>query len=188
LNKGKLVHWWHGDGAFVDFFNPKAKKWFTNMMDRVLDMGFDGWKCDGADPLIYLLRPWAYSPALKRYIRYHEYADQYYGTFYNYTLTRNPEGLIMSRPVDSAKGLAFLNYSPKYVMFMGWVGDQHNDIEGLRQAMINVIHSASQNYLNFGFDIGGYKTNGPSQKWLFLRWAQMGAMVPFMENGGNGIH
>jgi hypothetical protein len=38
------------------------------MMDRVLDMGFDGWKCDGADPLIVELRPWAYSAAKKRYI------------------------------------------------------------------------------------------------------------------------
>jgi hypothetical protein len=34
----------------------------------------------------------------------------------------------MSRPVDSYQGLGFLNYSPKYVMFMGWVGDQKNDL------------------------------------------------------------
>ena len=30
-------------------------------MDKVLDMGIDGWKCDGADPLIYKLKPWPYS-------------------------------------------------------------------------------------------------------------------------------
>lgn len=70
LNHGKVVKWWHGHGAFVDFANPEAKKWFTSLMDRVLDMGFDGWKCDGADPLILLLRPWPYSPKLKRYITY----------------------------------------------------------------------------------------------------------------------
>lgn len=22
LNNGKLVHWWHGKGSFLDFFNP----------------------------------------------------------------------------------------------------------------------------------------------------------------------
>ena len=38
------------------------------MMDKVLDMGVDGWKCDGADPLIYLLKPFPYSAAKKRFI------------------------------------------------------------------------------------------------------------------------
>ena len=28
LNKGKTAKWWHGEGAFIDFFNPAAKKWF----------------------------------------------------------------------------------------------------------------------------------------------------------------
>lgn len=94
----------------------------------------------------------------------------------------------MARPVDSYKGVLYVNYAPKYVMFMGWVGDQHNDVDGFRYAMENVIHSASQNYLNFGFDIGGYKTNGDSKKYLFLRWVQIGSLLPFMENGGNGNH
>lgn len=46
--------------------------------------------------------------------------------------------------------------------------------------MINIIHSASRGYLNFGFDIGGYKSRGPTQKFLFIRWAQVGALLPFM--------
>jgi hypothetical protein len=40
-------------------------------MDKILDLGFDGWKCDGADPLIVLLRPWPYSPHKKRYVGLH---------------------------------------------------------------------------------------------------------------------
>ena len=71
MNNGKTIKWWHGNGAFVDFFNPDAKKWFTSLMDRILDMGIDGWKCDGTDPLVYLEKPWAYSHAKKRYIAYH---------------------------------------------------------------------------------------------------------------------
>ena len=117
-----------------------------------------------------------------------EYSNQYYGTFYNYTLTKNPSGLIMSRPVDGQLGVSFINYSPINVMFMGWVGDQYNDVAGFKAAMENIIHSASQGYLNFGFDIGGYKTRGESQKYLFLRWVQIGALLPFMENGGGGKH
>lgn len=138
--------------------------------------------------MIYLLRPMPYSAQLKRYVRYREYADQYYGTFYNYTKSRNPDALIMSRPVDSFKSNFFLGYSPKYVMFAGWVGDQHNTVDGFRAAMVNVIHSASRGYLNFGFDIGGYKSNKQTQKWLFNRWVQLGSLLPFMENGGGGQH
>ena len=86
----------------------------------------------------------------------------------------------MSRPVDCYEGVACLKYAPKNVMFMGWVGDQANSKIGFQHAMKSIIHSASENYLNFGFDIGGYKDPAPSQKYIFLRWAQVGAFLPFM--------
>lgn len=49
----------------------------------------------------------------------------------------------MARPVDSFQGIGYLKYAPKYVMFSGWVGDQHNDVPGFTYAMENIIHSAS---------------------------------------------
>ena len=70
-------------------------------MDKVINIGIDGWKCDGTDPMTVLLRPWPYSSHLKRYILPQEYSNQYYGTFYNYTKSKNPNTLIMARPVDS---------------------------------------------------------------------------------------
>jgi alpha-glucosidase (family GH31 glycosyl hydrolase) len=42
-------------------------------------------------------------------------------------------------------------------MFSGWVGDQDSSADGLRSAMYNVVKSAWHGYLNFGFDIGGYR-------------------------------
>lgn len=52
---------------------------------------------------------------------------------------------------------------------------------------MNVLHSASKGYLSFGFDIGGYRGQAIS-KAIYLRWMQTGALLPFMENGGNGKH
>jgi alpha-glucosidase (family GH31 glycosyl hydrolase) len=86
----------------------------------------------------------------------------------------------MARRVDSFQHKAYLAYAPKYVMFSGWVGDQHADFDGLRQAAANVLHSAWKGYLNFGFDIGGYKTSSHSSRNVFIRWAQFGSVVPFM--------
>lgn len=28
LNNGKLIKWWHGKGAFLDYTNPDALKWW----------------------------------------------------------------------------------------------------------------------------------------------------------------
>ncbi len=45
--------------------------------------------------------------------------------------------------------------------------------------MINIIHSASKGYLNFGSDIGGYRGQNISKN-IYLRWVQLGSLVPFM--------
>lgn len=72
-------------------------------------------------------------------------------------------------------------------MYSGWVGDQDSSYDGLRYAMKNIFQSAWRGYLNFGFDIGGYRGQNISKQG-FLRYAQVGALLPLMENGGNGRH
>ena len=103
----------------------------------------------------------------------------------------------MSRPVDGVLKFPkleflYLSYAPNDVMFSGWVGDQHGDWDGLKEALTNIIRSAFKGYLNFGSDIGGYKTDSGSKlgrtKEVFTRWFQFGALMPLMENGGAGEH
>jgi alpha-glucosidase (family GH31 glycosyl hydrolase) len=125
FNEEALIKWWHGNGGLLDYSNPEARNWWHSQLDKLLDLGIDGWKCDGTDPYLELVvGPRGFSGPMSL----PEYQDLYYGDFYNYTLSKNPDGLIMSRPVDSfqvSKGQisAFLPFSPKYVMFSGWVGD-----------------------------------------------------------------
>ena len=54
-------------------------------------------------------------------------------------------------------------------------------------ALANVFWSSWYNYTNFGSDIGGYR-GGQRTPELLLRWAQVGAFLPLMENGGNNAH
>lgn len=97
----------------------------------------------------------------------------------------------MSRPVDgiplTGNTKYFMKFSPKYVMYSGWVGDQDPTFDGLKDAMSNIIWSAWYNYTNFGSDIGGYR-GGKRTGELLIRWAQMGAFMPLMENGGENSH
>lgn len=93
----------------------------------------------------------------------------------------------MSRPVDTD-----LDYSPKDVVFMGWVGDEDGTYDGLKTALRYMLESGRRGYVGFGSDIGGYRSNPNATqgrtKELFLRWAAVGALSSFMENGGNGEH
>jgi hypothetical protein len=188
------LRWWHGTGGLLDYTNSTTRAWWeAQMAAHVLggggEGGIDGWKCDGTDPyVIELITPRGSNGAE---ITYQAYADWYYNHSLYFTRTLKPDALIWSRPVDAfpiALNIsAFLTYSPKNVMFSGWVGDQDPTFEGLRAAMINIFESAWQNFTNFGSDTGGYRLGNRSRE-VFVRWSQLNAFLPLFENGGNGDH
>jgi len=188
LSNGRTVKWWHGYGAFIDYDNPEGMKWWHAAMNKVIHMGLDGWKTDGTDPFIFELGiAWGH----KGIVSQRDYANAYYRDFFYHTRNINPEALIMARPVDSLNNLLYWKFAPRDVVFSGWVGDQDPTFAGLRAALRNMFHSAWNNYVNFGSDIGGYRS-GPGvlgrTKTLFIRWAQLGAFCPLMENGGQKEH
>ena len=65
---------------------------------QALDLGIDGWKCDGTDPYILeLVIPIGREGVVTR----RKYSDDYYGDFFNYTRQKlGSDRLIMSRPAD----------------------------------------------------------------------------------------
>ena len=54
------------------------------------------------------------------------------------------------------------------------------------RALKSIFISAHTGYATVGFDIGGggYSGTGSPDKNLFIRWAQLGSLMPIMENGG----
>lgn len=191
-----IIHWWKGDGSMIDFFNPAAVAWWKTQMDKTLNLGIDGWKCDGTDYSI-LLGNSTYSPGAGATVSRIDYSHAYYNLFYNYTRQRlGNDRIIMSRPVDNY-GYSFItdpnlvSFTPRDIGFACWVGDQDATFSGMKNALDNMYQSNVNNYLAFGSDIGGYRDqpvpNGRSTD-LFTRWAQLGAFCPLMENGGGGEH
>ncbi len=189
LSGGKTVPWWGGQGALLDYTNPEAVQWWHSQMDNILDMGIDCWKVDGTDPMVLLLLPATGFDG--SWISWAEYRDQCYRDFFEYTRARlGKDRVIMARPVDDQVlriGLPLV-YTSRDVNFYGWVGDNDNDWGGLQHALNNMFSSAQFNFVSYGSDIGGFRSDGEMFKDVFIRWSQLGALCPIMENGGNGEH
>jgi alpha-glucosidase (family GH31 glycosyl hydrolase) len=66
-----------------------------------------------------------------------------------------------------------------------WGGDQTGDLHGLRAAIRSAATAGLGGYSTWGSDIGGYISEGLRPD-VFIRWAQLGAISPVFEVGGNG--
>jgi hypothetical protein len=71
---------------------------------------------------------------------------------------------VWSRPVDSFANWIYLDLSPRYVTFSGWVGDQDPTFDGLLDALNNMLRSAWAKAVSFGSDTGGYRCCGSTDK------------------------
>ena len=188
VNDGRTLEWWKGPGAFIDFWNPDAMDWWNAQVDSILDMGIDGWKTDGSCFMMWI---WGAVSTYDGVKSVKEYQEAYYRYFFEHTREKlGKDRVITARPVDTY-GIPFIaapTFAPHDVNFAGWVGDQDPTWNGLNAAMQNMFASAYRGYVNFGSDIGGYRGDDIREKELFIRWAQIGALTPIMENGGSGEH
>jgi len=188
-----VIDWWKGQGSLIDYWNPEAVAWWHELLDKTLATDIDGWKCDGLD---YNAIRIPYSPGAGRTIDRLEYSHAYYRDFHDYTREQlGKDRLNTLRPIDNygaGIGGDVAAFGPVDITWAGWVGDQDATFEGLVAALDNMYWSADYGYVAFGSDIGGYRANGEGpqgrSKEVFLRWAQQGAFVPVMENGGGGRH
>jgi alpha-glucosidase (family GH31 glycosyl hydrolase) len=166
--------WWKGTGIHVDITNPAAANWWNGLLGDVLGDGIDGWKLDrGADYIGDPIRTMAGS------ISATDFKKRLSADFYDYTTTKDPNGIVMVRPYAAAQGLIGSDLSKCSV---GWVGDHDGGFAGIATQMNDVYTSAQMGYGAPGVEVGGY-VNAPSKDSL-IRYAEFGALTPLMENGG----
>jgi alpha-glucosidase (family GH31 glycosyl hydrolase) len=197
-----IVKWWKPVRcSLIDFYNPDAVAWWKSLMDKTLNTGIDGWKCDGSDFLLYDLqsfKQYFYSPYLHANIpNRNDYSDKYYRTIQDYSRAKlGSDRIVMSRPIDNY-GYPFsgatVAFTPTDMGYALWVGDQDATFAGMKAALNNMYQSDAYGYLSSGSDIGGYRTDNSypttgRSKELFIRWAQLGTFCGLMENGGGGEH
>lgn len=179
--------------SFLDLSHPDALEWLKDKISTLIQMGVDGWKLDYVQKFMPMEFDTFTGPMTLR-----QYSDLYYNTFYEETqrsmnlYRQGQQAMIMARSNDPLFGDPQRLNSlivQKEINTSGWLGDQIPSWGSIGlDACIKGIYQASKDgHLATGFDIGGYSGAQP-EKELLIRWAQFGALVPIMQNGGKNEH
>lgn|GEM_PF-142174 len=191
VNDGQLYSWWKGRGAGVDFFSPRARAWWHEQQNRVLDAGIDGWKLDFGES--YVTGTTVRTAAGDR--AHQEYSEAYYRDFLAYGVQRRGRDFVtMVRPWDESYQFPGRFFARREHAPVAWVGDNRRDWIGLEDALDHMFRSAAAGYVMIGSDVGGYldrddrnlMTEVPFDAVNFARWTAVGAMSPFMQLHGRG--
>ncbi len=178
-SEGEIIKWMKGHGVHIDFTNPEAVDWWHEQVDKVLDMGIDGWKVDAS--AIFLEDSVLTS---KGYLTQQEFRYLYYMDIFEYTKSKNPESIIYTYgQVNSGTRKGTINLPPVQNSDAQWSGDFKGDFKGMAEQLLSLYNSAEADYIAPACEIGGY-SGSPSSKKELIRYTQLASVVPVMVNGG----
>jgi alpha-glucosidase (family GH31 glycosyl hydrolase) len=194
IDDGEAYGWWKGKGAYVDFWNPRARTWWHQQQDQVLDAGIDGWKLDFGENYITNASPKTYEGVKTL----QEYSERYYEDYLAYgRKKRGADFITMVRAWDESYEWKGRFYARKEHGPVFWMGDNTRDWAGLEDALDHQATSAKAGYSVVGSDIGGYLDRSdkqltgegvviPFDTLNFARWIASSALSPFMQLHGRG--
>lgn len=178
--------------ALLDFTNPAAVRWWGAELDKIFNMGFDGFEQDFGEEVM---------------VGMHFYNGQAGATMHNeydvlYMLaTRDAmEAYEHSHPgrtlwFDNRAGFSGTPGSAAYeaANFPGDEATNWGQASGLASLTEDMLSRAIGGAYGYGTDIGGYSsyTTPCTTKRLFLRWAEWAVLSPVFRlhgAGGCGLH
>lgn len=161
--------------ATIDLTRPEGVAWFQDLLRRTLALGYDGWMHDFGE---YTRRTWKFGDGRQ--------GDEVHNHFPVLSAKAAHDLLEKERPGDF---LFFVRSgytgSAQYVPAV-WGGDPEatfDETQGLPAMLRGGINLGMSGVPMWGSDISGYKciTDYPYDKEIYLRWAEVGAVSPFME-------
>jgi alpha-D-xyloside xylohydrolase len=160
--------------AMIDFTNPDAAAWFKTLLQRTIDLGYDGWMHDFGE----------YVPRTGRLFD-GRLGDQVHNLYPVLSAQAAREVLQAAKPDD---GIFFVRsgYTGQQAQApVVWGGDAEADFDetqGLPSAVRSALGLAFVGVPYWGSDGTGYKciTDAPRDKEVFIRWLEVEGVSPIM--------
>jgi alpha-glucosidase len=172
---------WPGESYFPDFTNPCVREWWGQLYAPLLEAGMDGIWNDMNEPTIIGPK----GNTLAHCVRHdwegqgtdHRQAHNVYGM---QMVRATAEGLQRLRPGQRPFVLTRSGWAGVQRYAIPWTGDNQSTWEHLRLTMPMVMGLGLSGLGFTGADVGGFDRGADGE--LLVRWAQMGAFLPFFRN------
>lgn len=150
----------------LDLADPKVVAVFQARLRRLFALGIDGVKADRGDEVDL---PGA--------------LDNEYPLLY-------ARAVLAVMPKGDAAIFRAGTVGSQHILPGMWAGDQQGIWLGLQEAIADAQTAAMSGFPTWGSDVGGYESLAPTALTaaVFERWAQLGAISPVMEVGGQGAN
>ena len=171
--------------AQVDFTDSQAKAWYQSLLRRGIELGFDGWMFDYGE----------YTPSRARFSDGRDGREMH--NLYPVLAQAAVREILDSERSDGDYVFFCRSgyFGSQSLVGVSWPGDQNTSWEkydGLPAVIPAGLSLGFSGVALFGSDIAGYLSlfTPPSDRELFFRWVQLGALSPVMRThhgrpGGN---
>lgn len=174
--------------ALLDFTNPAAVRFWQREVDRVLDLGFDGFMQDFGEEVVSGMRfhdGETGATMHNRYVVLYMRATRLALTAYERSHPGRTLWFFNRAGYSGTPGSAAYEGGN----FPGDEATNWSQASGLASSTPDMLNRAIGGAYGFGTDIGGYAdfTTPPTTKELFVRWAEWAALSPIFRLHGAGL-
>ena len=162
--------------ATIDFSNPDAAAWYGTILQRALDIGYDGWMLDFGE---YLPQGAVLADGRTGWEAHNAYPLLYQKATFDYLTSVKGDDFMFYARAGYAGSQA---HAP--VIWSGDPSASFDDVKGLPANVRAGINAGISGIPYWGSDISGYTclNDPPADKEVYLRWAEFGAFSPDMHD------
>jgi alpha-glucosidase (family GH31 glycosyl hydrolase) len=160
----------------VDLTSPEAVVWFKGLLQRSIDLGYDGWMHDFGE---YVARTSSFGDGLL--------GDEVHNLFPRLSVKAAHDFLEEVRPGDYDFFVRSGYVGSQAYAVEVWGGDPEasfDNTQGLPAMLRGGLNLGMVGVPYWGSDMGGFKclTDAPHDKEMLVRWYELGAVSPMMHD------
>jgi alpha-glucosidase (family GH31 glycosyl hydrolase) len=162
--------------ATVDFTNPAAIPWYQTLLQRALDLGYDGWMLDFGE---YVPPRAKFHDGTTGWQMHNAFPVIYDRVVFDYLKEKRGDDFMF---FARAGGVGTPSVAP--VVWSGDPSASFDDVKGLPANVRAGLNIGMSGVAFWGSDISGYTclNDPPADKEVYLRWAEFGALSTDMHD------